>query len=287
MAYAEREWASPAAAWDFSVMSFNLLAEDLLRKYKHLYAECNVDTLDWATRSGMILSEIRHVQPDIVCLQEVQRDHFGSCYAGFFDANGYEALFVPRTRRTDGCAIAFKRDRFELLDETASSAITYEFAGTGMQGYDYGNVGQLAFLCARTTPPRVLCVANTHILFDPRRGDIKLLQVRTPSAPSRPTAHQHASSVHAHMPALHSLAWTHGPTTDLLAGLTPRSRCCSTGSRRPPVCARWRTSRSFSAATSTCSRTAPSTTSSRRSACRTASSAASRSRARARYIRIC
>eukprot|EP00047_Mylnosiga_fluctuans_P019165 m.79575 g.79575 ORF g.79575 m.79575 type:complete len:570 (+) comp8008_c0_seq5:183-1892(+) len=177
MAYAEREWASPAAAWDFSVMSFNLLAEDLLRKYKHLYAECNVDTLDWATRSGMILSEIRHVQPDIVCLQEVQRDHFGSCYAGFFDANGYEALFVPRTRRTDGCAIAFKRDRFELLDETASSAITYEFAGTGMQGYDYGNVGQLAFLCARTTPPRVLCVANTHILFDPRRGDIKLLQV--------------------------------------------------------------------------------------------------------------
>ena len=219
-------------------MSFNLLAEDLLRKHFHLYGDCDTRSLSWERRSQMLLEEIAYWNLDIVCLQEVQNDHYASCYAPFLANRGYAAFFLPRAARTDGCAIAFKKNKFAPLDEDSFIAMVYDF-GANSRDLNFGNVGQIAFLkylgeqeetekrneeteasendqlgesvlrwadqsggdesvadgAPRSTmeadqekqhwgfvqdgvrEERIVCIANTHILFDPGRCHVKLLQV--------------------------------------------------------------------------------------------------------------
>lgn len=77
-------------------------------------------------------------------------------------------------RKPDGCAICFKHSKFSLL-----SANPVEFYRPDVPLLDRDNVGLVLLLrpkVPRTTCP-VVCVANTHLLYNPRRGDIKLAQL--------------------------------------------------------------------------------------------------------------
>lgn len=96
---------------------------------------------------------------------------------GFF--SGFVCLYKRRTgKKTDGCAVCYKHSRFQLI-----SASPVEYFRPGLDILNRDNVG-LVLLLQPLLPEDVgqkatspLCVANTHVLYNPRRGDIKLAQM--------------------------------------------------------------------------------------------------------------
>ncbi|XP_012589668.1 PREDICTED: protein angel homolog 2 [Condylura cristata] len=161
--------------FDFSVMSYNILSQDLLEDNSHLYRHCRRPVLHWGFRLPNILREIKHFDADVLCLQEVQEDHYGTEIRPSLESLGYHCEYKMRTgKKPDGCAICFKHSKFALL-----SVNPVEFYRPDVPLLDRDNVGLVLLLQpkgARAAPPAI-CVANTHLLYNPRRGDIKLTQL--------------------------------------------------------------------------------------------------------------
>eukprot|EP00064_Thunnus_orientalis_P023473 superscaffoldBa00008903_g23717 len=165
----QRQWeSSPAcrtfpqppgvnAAFDFSVLSYNILSQELLRDNIYLYQHCHPGVLPWEYRLPNLLNEIRQYDADILC---------------------YQCEYKKRTgKKPDGCAVIFKTSRLSLL-----SSNPVEFFRPGDALLDRDNVGLVVLLrpnaaAARSDPSAFICVANTHLLYNPRRGDIKLAQL--------------------------------------------------------------------------------------------------------------
>lgn len=92
---------------------------------------------------------------------------------------GFTCFYKRRTGcKTDGCAVCYKPTRFRLL-----CASPVEYFRPGLELLNRDNVG-LVLLLQPLVPEGLgqvsvapLCVANTHILYNPRRGDVKLAQM--------------------------------------------------------------------------------------------------------------
>ncbi|XP_072121252.1 protein angel homolog 2 isoform X1 [Mobula birostris] len=161
-------------AFDFSVLSYNILAQDLLEDNSHLYRHCSQPLLQWGFRFSNILKELKQLDADIMCLQEVQNNHYGMQLKPILESLGYHCEYKMRTgNKRDGCAICFKRSKFSLI-----SASPVEFYRPMIQILDRDNVGLVVLLQpAVSQSAACVCVANTHLLYNPRRGDIKLAQL--------------------------------------------------------------------------------------------------------------
>lgn len=53
------------ASMDFTVMSYNILAQDLLEANQELYTHCPLEVLDWKFRCSLLLEEIMKWTPDV------------------------------------------------------------------------------------------------------------------------------------------------------------------------------------------------------------------------------
>lgn len=177
----------------FTIVSYNILAQvgncipvdnpniesdcisfqDLLNSHPELYQDVPGAHLRWKTRKANILSEIANLRPDILCLQEIQTDHLEGFTAELTRRCTFDRVFKKRTgiEKTDGCAIFFNPDVFELVDQR-----TIEF-NQQVNLLDRDNIGIAIKLRSRKNPEAVFIVATTHLLFNPRRLDIKLAQV--------------------------------------------------------------------------------------------------------------
>lgn len=66
------------------------------------------DVLDWETRFSRIISEISFLKSQIVCLQEVETEHFSSHFVPALARLGYKGIYKKRTNdKKDGCAIFY------------------------------------------------------------------------------------------------------------------------------------------------------------------------------------
>ncbi|XP_014806179.1 PREDICTED: protein angel homolog 2 isoform X2 [Calidris pugnax] len=163
------------AKFDFTVMSYNILSQNLLEDNSHLYKHCRQRLLIWTYRFPNILQEIKELDADVLCLQEVQEDHYRTEIKSSLESLGYHCEYKMRTgRKPDGCAICFKTSRFSLI-----SSNPVEFFRRDIPLLDRDNVGlvlllQPKFHCKTNA---AICIANTHLLYNPRRGDIKLTQL--------------------------------------------------------------------------------------------------------------
>ncbi|XP_030070615.1 protein angel homolog 1 isoform X1 [Microcaecilia unicolor] len=173
--------AGSGVQFEFTLMSYNILAQDLVEQSPELYVHCHPDILSWSYRFQNILQELQHWDPDILCLQEVQENHYWEQLEPTLGMMGFTCFYKRRTgRKTDGCAICYKHDRFSLL-----CANPVEFFRPGIDILNRDNVGLVLLLqpfvpatASGSTPTIMpLCVANTHLLYNPRRGDIKLAQL--------------------------------------------------------------------------------------------------------------
>ncbi|XP_008124042.2 protein angel homolog 2 isoform X3 [Anolis carolinensis] len=161
--------------FDFTVMSYNILSQDLLEDNSHLYKHCQHHLLTWNYRFPNILAEIKKLNADVLCLQEVQEDQYGTQIKPSLEALGYHCEYKMRTgRKPDGCATCFKTSKFSLV-----SSSPVEFFRRNIPLLDRDNVGLVLLLQPRfyCKTGATICVANTHLLYNPRRGDIKLTQL--------------------------------------------------------------------------------------------------------------
>ncbi|XP_019742716.1 protein angel homolog 1 isoform X2 [Hippocampus comes] len=165
---------------DLTVMSYNILAQDLLETNMELYAHCSPEVLEWSNRCSLLLEDIQKWMPDILCLQEVQENHYQTQLHPFLTQMGYNCVYKRRTgNKTDGCATCYRSSCFSEVSVTP-----IEFFRPQTELLDRHNVGIVVVLqpvVCQGSKDRMkgslLCVANTHLLFNPRRGDIKLAQL--------------------------------------------------------------------------------------------------------------
>ncbi|XP_010325135.1 carbon catabolite repressor protein 4 homolog 6 isoform X1 [Solanum lycopersicum] len=165
----------------FTVLSYNILADYLANDHQRkLYFHIPQHILDWEWRKRSILSELGWWSADILCLQEV--DRFQELEAEL-KLRGYSGIWKRRTGDpADGCAIFWHASRFKLVHEEF-----VEFKKFGLRD----NVAQICVFeslgqqnksspapLASTGHSSKVVICNTHVLFNPKRGDIKLGQVR-------------------------------------------------------------------------------------------------------------
>ncbi|XP_075260905.1 protein angel homolog 2-like [Convolutriloba macropyga] len=158
---------------EFSLMSYNILAQNLLEDNRELYRNVDYRSLEWDHRRYRLLLELRFYNPHVVCMQEMNQEHLNGDLLEIFSSMGYSIVYQPRTGdKKDGCLIMFKRKHFKLLIERK-----VKFFRKGVTNLDRDNVGVVVLLSPVSRPDLKVCIATTHLLFNPRRGEIKLSQL--------------------------------------------------------------------------------------------------------------
>ncbi|CDW57015.1 protein angel 2 [Trichuris trichiura] len=164
----------------FTLCSYNVLCQDTMERTMYLYHLCRESEIQWAKRWHALSQEFVHLDADIFCLQEVQADQFDSYYEKLFNQLGYKGAYKRKTKlKADGCATFWKANKFELVK---IREVEYFMPGTSLVCDNIGLVVCLKVLGKEPTSSNPdlnheIVVANTHLLFNERLGDVKLCQV--------------------------------------------------------------------------------------------------------------
>ena len=168
----------------FRVASYNILAPALAAEHPELYRGTDVRAMRRRRRRSVLVEEIKALRPDVLLLQENESFAFLQTELG---RCGYGGAHAPRGGgKLDGSSVFFRRDAFETVD---FEAIDFERAERGLKS----NAAAIATLRrTRSASSRretssgdeiddtedTVVVGCVHGLFNPRRGDIKLGQMR-------------------------------------------------------------------------------------------------------------
>ncbi|KAM3690314.1 hypothetical protein ACB098_09G115000 [Castanea mollissima] len=188
----------------FTVLSYNILSD--VYATSELYSYCPSWALSWPYRRQNLLREIVGYRADIVCLQEVQSDHYEEFFAPELDKHGYVGLYKRKTNEVysgitntiDGCATFFRRDRFshvkkyevefnKAAQSWTDSQLPSAQKKTALNRLFKDNVALIVVLEAKFSNQgadnpgkrQLLCVANTHVNVHQDLKDVKLWQVHT------------------------------------------------------------------------------------------------------------
>lgn len=113
--------ASSPPSSRFTVLTYNLLAD--LYATPEQFGYTPPWALGWGYRRQNLLRELLAADADVLCLQEVQSNHFADFLAPELAAAGFAGVYKRKTAEvftgssyaTDGCATFFKRARFGLV----------------------------------------------------------------------------------------------------------------------------------------------------------------------------
>ncbi|KAM2022298.1 hypothetical protein ACFX16_044218 [Malus domestica] len=187
----------------FRVLSYNILADYLATSGSNRHYYCPDWALSWAYRQQNLLYEIIDYDADILCLQEVQKDHFENFLKPELAKYGYSVVYKKKKTEiftfksqltVDGCATFYRDQRFKEIAtyelEFNNSAKPFVDSLDGEQKKEAlrllkDNVALVVILemvenegSSDGNRPRI-CVANTHIHANVQNPDIKLFQVVT------------------------------------------------------------------------------------------------------------
>ncbi|XP_010554898.1 PREDICTED: carbon catabolite repressor protein 4 homolog 2-like [Tarenaya hassleriana] len=192
------------SAGSFTVLSYNILSDSSAGG--DLYSYCPPWALSWPYRRQNLLREIVGYRADVVCLQEVQNDHFDDFFAPELDKHGYQALYKRKTNEVssgntstiDGCATFFRRDRFSHVKKydvefnKAAQSLTEALIPssqkkTALNRLFKDNIALIVVLEAKfgnqpvdaSGKRQLICLANTHVNIAQELKDVKLWQVHT------------------------------------------------------------------------------------------------------------
>jgi len=210
-----------ATALQFRVVTYNILAD--IYATQQVFPYCPKWALSWRYRRVQLLRELEVYDADIICLQEVQQDHFQQFLLPALSRQGYDGVYKAKTReamgtqgKIDGCATLFRRNKFTLIDthDIEFNKAAYQMAAQGAFAQlsqareaaananprnqnigaadapnDAGSQRCLKRLCKDNVAHVLIlegvgmngevehiCVANTHIFWDPEYPDVKLWQ---------------------------------------------------------------------------------------------------------------
>lgn len=184
----------------FTTMCYNVLCD----KYatRQYYGYCPAWALTWDYRKKLILEDIKTLNADIICLQELETEQFHQFFLPELKQYDYDGIFSAKSRaktmsenekkHVDGCAIFFKTSRFQLVKD-----YFIEFNQIAMQTADGSedmlnrvmtkdNIGLAALLevkqddmetlSSQKLNKQLLLVCTAHIHWDPEYCDVKLIQ---------------------------------------------------------------------------------------------------------------
>ncbi|XP_023162576.1 protein angel [Drosophila hydei] len=165
------------------LLSYNILAQDLLMEHFFLYVNIKQEWLTWRQRLQNIHREIHKLDPDILCLQEMQYDHLPLLVQRLMASSGKRLEYVYKKKtgsRTDGCAIIYDSCKLQLLKEHA-----IELYDPNVPLLNRENVALLAKFRLKQASPvsdftkdnKEVIVATTHLLYNPRRADVRCAQL--------------------------------------------------------------------------------------------------------------
>lgn len=122
----------------FRVVTYNILAD--IYATQQMFPYCPRWALNWRYRRAQILRELEQLDADVICLQEVQQDHFQQFLLPALTRLGFDGVFKSKTRealgpvgKVDGCATLYKRDKFALIEthEIEFNKAAYQMAQQG------------------------------------------------------------------------------------------------------------------------------------------------------------
>lgn len=149
-----------------------------MENHPALYDQVSRRFLDWERRKLRIRRELNLYKASILCLQEVDRY---SDLADLLKQDGFDGIYKARTGDAcDGCAIFWREEIFTLLHHES-----IEFREFDLRN----NVAQFCVLEMKSnhlddnaksqiSEKQTFLVGNTHTLYNPKRGDIKIGQIR-------------------------------------------------------------------------------------------------------------
>ena len=106
--------ATPASSTSLTVVSYNLLAQCLVRR--SFFPYCSTKALRVSHRTSQLTAELLSLSPHIIALQEVDIDLFHAHYQPVLAQFGYTGLLAhKRQHGRHGCAIFYQHDRFDAV----------------------------------------------------------------------------------------------------------------------------------------------------------------------------
>ncbi|XP_060622081.2 2',5'-phosphodiesterase 12 [Anolis sagrei] len=185
----------PAGPASLRAVSYNVLADayaqsELSRTV--LYPYCAPYALEMDYRQCLLQKELLGYSADLLCLQEVDRAAFADGLGPALDAAGLEGLLRLKERQHEGLATFFRRDKLRLLarhdlalhrallDEPAHRPLRHALDACPHlrdKVLQRSSVLQVSVLQTINDPSRQICVANTHLYWHPKGGNIRLIQI--------------------------------------------------------------------------------------------------------------
>ena len=170
--------ALPSSTRPLRFASWNVLADSLLRQNSWLYQSCDPEALH--DRLPRIFNGVERLEPDVLAMQEVE--HFARDMEPRLSELGFSGVYKQRTGddQTDGVALVWRNERLaaEQIEyvEYASALTAGVKDPRSLEMLKKHNVAIIALL-RDLESGKLLVVATTHILWNPRRGWVKLQQL--------------------------------------------------------------------------------------------------------------
>lgn len=159
------------------VVQYNILSDSLLPISTKIVEEdlVKLPHLSWENRSKKILSELKTLNGDLVALTEFEKDEK---FIKELNSYGYEFSFKPRTgNHSEGCAIAWKFEKYELIDLLSINFNINKTEKNKSDIFNRENIALIGIFKVVGIPDTVVLFSTTHLVFNFKRGDIKLGQI--------------------------------------------------------------------------------------------------------------
>lgn len=170
----------------FKVLSYNILADFLCMDV--WFPWTTEETRRWKKgRREKIVDDIRRLNSDLICIQEVQRDHYKDYLEGQLESLGYTTYYTMKTAKWKmkqrhkndiGNLIGWKAERWKKLD-TGTIKLVEIFRRCEScalrKRYGLAQVAPWALLQFANSNHRVL-LCSTHICADWKNHDVQLMQ---------------------------------------------------------------------------------------------------------------
>ena len=165
------------------IMSYNILAPSLLFSSVRLPEEILEfnEIYQWPYRSKLIIEIILKLQIDIICFQELEEED-NEDFLNKLKENNFDYRFKKRPKQNkielkEGCGIFYNINKFELIE---SFELEYKCKDSFIVNKE--NVAIFILLKNKIEYKNVknndlLLIVCSHLLFNDKRGDIKLGQI--------------------------------------------------------------------------------------------------------------
>ena len=159
------------------IIQYNVLCDSLLPISTKIVEDDipKLPYLLWENRSKKILSELKTLNGDLISLIEIEKDEN---FIKELNSYGYELAFKTRTgKHSEGCAIAWKIEKYELIDLLSICFNMNKNEKNMSEIFNRDNIALIGIFKLIEIPNTIFLFATTHLVFNIKRGDIKLGQI--------------------------------------------------------------------------------------------------------------